>query len=65
MPGRNQATEEQRQKRATRLAENAARQKAAVCNLPAFGPACSRLCVTRKCPAGGGIDTCVSTNKQH
>lgn len=65
MPGLSEAKEVQREKRTARLMANEARVKTASCNLPAFGPACSRLCrgIGGTCPSTGGIDKCVSPNK--
>lgn len=64
MPQRNiESSKDKAASRRQRIAAQEAALKEASCNLPAFGPQCSKLCRENKCPADGGIDNCVSPNK--
>lgn len=48
------------------LMETEKAMESATCILPAFGQECCKACRPGgKCPVGGNMDRCVSTNKPH
>lgn len=66
MPPRINTEEMLKEKATRRIARRAQTAKAmenAVCVIPIPSTACTKACNEGRCPVGGSIDRCVSTNR--